>query len=395
MSILKVESIQHPSSPTVNISLNTDGTLAVRSTSSGGLSTTRYSSTSPPSINLIRQVTDTVGGTGGAISGTALGQIRFQGWNTSAESIGASIFVYAEETWSPTSQATSMQFETTTPGSALTFQRIKINSNTSIDFTPGGGYTTGFTYVDVDGTLNQKGTTSGNLGITRYSSSSQPSINLRRSRSDTINTSTGAINTTGLGALNFMAYDAASVYAVGASVSATATETWSATARGSKLSFATVPAAASALTTKMEIGPDGLITGVGPSLGAWTSYTPTIGGTGWAVGNGTLTSNYCQIGKTVFFRIYFITGSTTTYGTTALTWTLPVTAKATTYLAEIFRGMLNSSTSYPLTVYATSTTTMRVMIPSTTGTLLPLIQTTPYTMTTGDGIYVSGSYEAA
>lgn len=257
--------------------------------------------------------------------------------------------------------------------------------------------------LSADGSMQINGTT-GSLGlsvtsgagifVTKYSSTAGGTLRLARSASDTLGVGDFPTSNTALGALTYQGWSNGA-FNTGVNLTALTAETWTNTARGSYLQLSTVPIGGTTPTERMRIGSDGLITGSGPSLGAWISYTPTIGGTGWAVGNGTLTSHYCQIGKTVFFRIYFVTGSTTTYGTTALTWTLPVTAKATTYLAQIFRGMLNSSTSYALTAYPNSTTTMRILIPSTTGTLLPLIQTTPYTMTTGDGIYVSGSYEAA
>jgi hypothetical protein len=44
--------------------------------------------------------------------------------------------------------------------------------------------------------------------------------------------------------------------------------------------------------------------------GAWTSYTPTY--TNFSLGNGTVSSNYCQIGKVMFYAGKVILGSTST-----------------------------------------------------------------------------------
>ena len=48
--------------------------------------------------------------------------------------------------------------------------------------------------------------------------------------------------------------------------------------------------------------------------GAWTSYTPVLSGSTWAVGNGTISGAYTQIGKTVHFTARFVLGSTSTKG---------------------------------------------------------------------------------
>lgn len=53
--------------------------------------------------------------------------------------------------------------------------------------------------------------------------------------------------------------------------------------------------------------------------GAWTSFTPTFrSGTGWAVGNATLTGKYKKIGRLVVVKIGILLGSTTTKGSGTL-----------------------------------------------------------------------------
>jgi hypothetical protein len=64
---------------------------------------------------------------------------------------------------------------------------------------------------------------------------------------------------------------------------------------------------------------------------AWTDYTPTWTSTGTApaLGNGTLTGRYKQIGKLVTVKIKIVFGSTTTFGTGGYLFSLPVTAGGT------------------------------------------------------------------
>lgn len=59
---------------------------------------------------------------------------------------------------------------------------------------------------------------------------------------------------------------------------------------------------------------------------AWTTYTPTWTGSGGnpAIGNGTLTGRYCQVGKLVTASIRVVMGSTTTFGSGDYRWGLPV-----------------------------------------------------------------------
>lgn len=75
------------------------------------------------------------------------------------------------------------------------------------------------------------------------------------------------------------------------------------------------------------------------NLLSWTSYTPIIGGTGWSLGNGTLTGAYRQMdAKTIGLVIALATGSTTTIGSGDLTLSLPsgATGAAPQYLSGTF-----------------------------------------------------------
>ena len=63
---------------------------------------------------------------------------------------------------------------------------------------------------------------------------------------------------------------------------------------------------------------------------AWTAYTPAWTGTTTnpAIGNGTVSGSYLQIGKTISWRCIVTMGSTTTYGSGAWLISLPVAASA-------------------------------------------------------------------
>lgn len=59
---------------------------------------------------------------------------------------------------------------------------------------------------------------------------------------------------------------------------------------------------------------------------AWPSYTPTWTGTGFVIGNGTITGGRILAGKLCIGEIIATIGSTTTVGTGAYSFGLPATA---------------------------------------------------------------------
>jgi hypothetical protein len=166
--------------------------------------------------------------------------------------------------------------------------------------------------------------------------------------------------------------------------------------------FFTTPDGSTTPTERMRIDSNGLITGTGTSLGAWTAYTPTLGGTGWALGNGTSSGFYCQIGKIILWRAIMTFGSTSTFGSTELTVTIPITGKAgagNTAEFPINTRYFDASTSKLYVAhsrYVNATTAgLWSFVADTTGEVTPVISTTPFTWATLDQIYVNGFYEAA
>lgn len=134
----------------------------------------------------------------------------------------------------------------------------------------------------------------------------------------------------------------------------------------------------------------------------WTSYTPTLGGTGWALGNGTLSGAYLQVGKLVHFRADFKIGSSTTKGgASSPTLTLPVTMKSGAEATIFQAGLWVKAASLFFGFAHIDTTTygaVTVYLQNTSGTASSFNQvtaTTPSTWTTNDIISVHGTYEAA
>lgn len=77
-----------------------------------------------------------------------------------------------------------------------------------------------------------------------------------------------------------------------------------------------------------SVFPVNLTSGLSGSTWAWQSWTPTItasGGGGPAIGDGTYACKYTQIGKTVICRFSITLGSTTTFGSGIVRFSVPVT----------------------------------------------------------------------
>lgn len=162
-----------------------------------------------------------------------------------------------------------------------------------------------------------------------------------------------------------------------------------------RLMFFTTPDGSATPSERMRIDSNGLITGTGTSLGAWTSFTPTLGGTGWAIGNGTVTGRYCQIGKLVFFQLSIIFGSTSTFGTGQLTISTPTTrATSGAGAATLNTNFLDVSTGTRVAGYGRigSGATTVLMHQTDYNTI---VDTRPFTWANGDIIELNGTYETA
>lgn len=132
-------------------------------------------------------------------------------------------------------------------------------------------------------------------------------------------------------------------------------------------------------------------------FGAGTSYTPTISGTGWALGNGTISGAYTQVGKLVTFRIFVTFGTTSTYGSGGLTFSLPVSSTGTASHCAAHSALDASASAryHGVTLINTATCTPYFTPAAAGGSDRTAISTVPFTWTTSDTVTISGTYEAA
>ena len=145
---------------------------------------------------------------------------------------------------------------------------------------------------------------------------------------------------------------------------------------------------------------DDLETTAGEPGGAWKAWTPTL--TNWTVGANAVNAKYIQIGKTVFFRLYWKFGAGAAMGTGAF-FSLPVTSISYPGAAELqvlgTGSVLDVGTAtYGVQVVWSTTTTAMLQVfgvAATYPTAATFSATVPMTWTSNDELYVSGTYEAA
>lgn len=131
------------------------------------------------------------------------------------------------------------------------------------------------------------------------------------------------------------------------------------------------------------------------------SFTPTLGGSGWAIGNGTATGRYVVIAGRCFFALNITFGSTSTFGANAPTISLPVTANSTWIGVEAntWQGIgidaSAGSAQSGLRAVSSSTTVFLVYNLGASGTYVSPAQVTstaPWTWASADSIRFMGSY---
>lgn len=97
---------------------------------------------------------------------------------------------------------------------------------------------------------------------------------------------------------------------------------------------------------------------------ARTTYSPvwTSAGTAPVLGNGTLTGRYSQAGKLVTAEILLTAGSTTTFGTSAWFFSLPVTAVSATGGGGTWHGLQVGTNEFGGVIKVETATTIRCTI---------------------------------
>lgn len=132
------------------------------------------------------------------------------------------------------------------------------------------------------------------------------------------------------------------------------------------------------------------------AFGTWDSWTPTWDGSSPAIVNGTLTGRYCQVEKTVHFRITLTAGSSTTFGGANWTFTLPVAATGYVTGAGIPVGIAvcwDTSASGRFHRQAFLVGSSTIGIAAEAGTRVG--SASPFTWANGDSLVITGTYEAA
>lgn len=131
----------------------------------------------------------------------------------------------------------------------------------------------------------------------------------------------------------------------------------------------------------------------------WNSgiYTPTLGGGGSSLGNGTLTGQWQKTGKTINVQIYFLVGSTTVLSAGGFTFSLPETAATATSFQYHGNALgLDAGTAFyaGFATVGSAGTTMQ-MTSTTAATPGQWTNIAPFTWGTSDSITVSITYQTA
>jgi hypothetical protein len=137
---------------------------------------------------------------------------------------------------------------------------------------------------------------------------------------------------------------------------------------------------------------DGLIWG-----GAWTTYVPvwTSTGTAPALGNGSLTGRYVQIGKTVIAKANLTMGSTTTFGTGNYFISLPATAFAVEVNSLGLARAFDASAGAIYGATAVMNTSSKVQMETFASSVVVWTNLVPVTWATSDQLAIQVIYEAA
>lgn len=139
----------------------------------------------------------------------------------------------------------------------------------------------------------------------------------------------------------------------------------------------------------------------GISFGQWQAWQPiwsAASGTNPAIGNGTITGRYVQVGKTVTFTAQITAGSTTTFGTTSggyqLTYPVPPRVGSPDMVCFLRLGGIGSWLGQGVVADSVHMN-LQAATSTTDGRLNAITSTSPVAMTSAVTIRVNGTYEAA
>lgn len=131
------------------------------------------------------------------------------------------------------------------------------------------------------------------------------------------------------------------------------------------------------------------------NAGEWQSFSPTWTGSGSnpAIENGAITGSYTLIGKTCFFQINVVMGSTTTYGTGTWSFSLPIAEQAVNDVVTGGNVVLayDSSVTTHFPGFIRLSGSQKCAAMTTAGVVFT--SAVPFTWATSDQLGISGSYE--
>lgn len=150
--------------------------------------------------------------------------------------------------------------------------------------------------------------------------------------------------------------------------------------------------------SRASLAADSAFSSLYAPIGAYTAYTPVMSGTGWAVGNGTITGEYYKNGKEVTVTGKFTAGSTSTFGAAQLNISLPPGlptpvgasrrfGEVLVVAGNVYRGVC--------WVIASATTIQFFTQTSATGQVGSLVQNSPATLANGHTIEWELVYKTA
>lgn len=172
---------------------------------------------------------------------------------------------------------------------------------------------------------------------------------------------------------------------------------------GAMLNSGVVDDSTIAISSNQLIVKDAGLTSAKFASEAGTSWTPTVSGTGWAIGNGTVVGLYVKHGRLVFAQGKITSGSTTTFGTGALVvGGLPVVVNSSIGISgRVFINDASSGTDFygdwAVAASGSSGTMYNNSVFSTPGAVFrqQVDSTHPMTWANGDSLEFSIWYIAA
>ena len=137
--------------------------------------------------------------------------------------------------------------------------------------------------------------------------------------------------------------------------------------------------------------------GDGAWAGAFTTYVPvwSSSGTQPAIGNGTITGRYLQIGKLVYFIVSVTMGGPTPSGTGSYFISVPADISASAPRPTVAVQAFDSSASQTFIGGAIKQTTTTIDPVTLASPVVSFAPTVPFTWATTDTLVLSGTYEAA